>query len=68
VRRRAGGERGGGEGQRHRERRPGHEVDERQREIVALSRAMGLRRPRGQRDGGGGEDRERPGPYRFGTS
>jgi hypothetical protein len=29
---------------------------------------MGLRRPRGQRDGGGGEDRERPGPYRFGTS
>lgn len=28
ARRRAGGERGGGEGQRHRERGAGHEVDE----------------------------------------
>ena len=68
ARRRAGGERGGGEGQRHRERRAGHEVDERQREVVALTRAMRSRRSARPARGGGGEERERPRAYRFGTS
>jgi len=29
---------------------------------------MGSRHPRGERDGGGGEERERPRAYRCGTS